>query len=197
MLTVRLRDTQLRLGFGFFAALALLLVLDGGRQVLPMLLACAVHECGHLLAAFWLGMPVRSVTLSLFGIHMEGETGGISHLRRAAISLMGPLANFLFFLLLAPFAPKSFCAMQLILFLFHILPAVPLDGGEALYSALCAALSARAARRVTLITTFILTVVIGALGFSILLRTRYNFTLLLVALYIMLYLVLKRRENFG
>ena len=41
----------------------------------------------------------------------------------------------------------------------------------------------------------LLAFLLGTLGFSVLLRTQYNFTLLLLALYILLYLVLKRRES--
>ncbi|MGN0477853.1 MAG: M50 family metallopeptidase, partial [Hominenteromicrobium sp.] len=135
-MTFRIHDTEITVRFGFLAVLALMLCFDGGQHVLPAVLACAVHEGGHLLAARLCGMRVESVCFGALGIRMSGETASVSHLRRAAVSLAGPLMNLLFFVLLLP-APPAFCTVQLLLFLFHILPAVPLDGGMGLYSLLC------------------------------------------------------------
>lgn len=195
MLTFRLRNTAVQLRFGFFAVMALLLVLDGGQHVPAMLLACAVHESGHLLMARLVGMPVRCVAVSAFGVHMQADTEGLSHLRRAAVSLAGPLMNLLCFCLLLPTGQKALYAVQLILFLFHILPAVPLDGGMALFSALCSVCSVRTAERIVLCVSVLLMLLLGTLGFSVLLRSRYNFTLLLLAVYILLYIALRRCEN--
>ena len=65
----------------------------------------------------------------------------------------------------------------------------------ALYSLLCSAAEERWAGRICTAVSVLLAFLLGTLGFSVLLRTRYNFTLLLLALYILLYLVLKRRES--
>ena len=131
-MTFRIHNTVLTLRFGFFAVLAVLLTLDGGVHVLPALLAVAVHETGHILAAKLCGMQIKSVTFGALGIHMAGETASVGDFRRAVVSLAGPLANLLSFLLLLPL-PRAYPAVQLTLFAFHVLPAVPLDGGTALY----------------------------------------------------------------
>ena len=73
-MTFRIHNTELTLRFGFFAVLAVLLTLDGGVHVLPALLAVAVHETGHILAAKLCGMQIKSVTFGALGIHMAGET---------------------------------------------------------------------------------------------------------------------------
>lgn len=193
-MTFHVHNTEITARFGFFAVLALLLCLDGGAHVLPAVLACLVHEAGHLLAAHLCGMRIEAVRFGALGIQMVGDSGSVSHFRRAAVSLAGPLTNLLFFVLLLP-VPQEFCAVQLLLFLFHILPAVPLDGGMALYSLLCSVCpEKRAATWVTVISA-LLALGLGTLGFSILLRTRYNFSLLFLSVYILLYLVLKRRGN--
>lgn len=58
-MTFRIHNTVLTLRFGFFAVLAVLLTLDGGVHVLPALLAVAVHETGHILAAKLCGMQIN------------------------------------------------------------------------------------------------------------------------------------------
>ena len=193
-MTFHIHNTEITVRFGFLAVLALMLCLDGGAHILPAALACFVHESGHLLAAKLCGMRVEAIRFGMLGIQMVGDAGSVSHLRRATVSLAGPLTNFLFFFVLWP-APQAYGAVQLLLFLVHILPAVPLDGGMALYSLLCSVCpEARAAAWVTA-SSVLLALGLGTLGFSILLRTRYNFTLLLLAMYILLYLALKRRGN--
>lgn len=193
-MTFRIGKTELTVRFGFFAVLAVVLCLDGGAHALPAVLACAVHEGGHMLAARLCGMRIEAVRFGALGIQMVGDARPLSHLRRAAVSLAGPLANLLFFALLLP-TPRACSAVQLLLFLVHILPAVPLDGGMALYSLLCCAAEERRAGRICTAVSVLLAFLLGTLGFSVLLRTQYNFTLLLLALYILLYLVLKRRES--
>ena len=194
MLSLRICNIRLEIRFGFFAVPALILTLGGGAHLLPAILACAVHEAGHLLAAKLCGARIDSVRFGALGIRIEGNLQGLSYLRQAAVSLAGPLTNLLCFLLCLPL-PSVFCTMQLCLFLFHILPAVPLDGGTALYCALCSVLAVKTAARWSTGISVVLAFLLGILGFSVLLRSKGNFTLLAVAVYILFYLVMKQRED--
>lgn len=195
-MTFDLRGVRVTVTFGFCAVLALLLSLEQGVHLLPALLACGVHESGHILAAYACGMKLEAICFSALGIRMEGNTAGISHWRRAVISLAGPFMNFSFFLPLYVLDPRA-SAMQLLLFLFHILPAVPLDGGAALYSMLCARWPEERAAKVITAVSAVFALLLGTFGFYVLLRSRYNFTLLFLAVYILFYLVFKHREGFS
>ena len=77
----------------------------------------------------------------------------------------------------------------------HVLPAVPLDGGTALYCLLCGTFSEKTAERTITVSSVLLALTLGTLGFSVLISTGYNFTLLLLAVYILFYLILKQRGN--
>ena len=77
-------------------------------------------------------MQIKSVTFGALGIHMAGRRQASAIFVRAVVSLAGRFANLLSFLLLLPL-PRAYPAVQLTLFAFHVLPAVPLDGGTALY----------------------------------------------------------------
>lgn len=85
--------------------------------------------------------------------------------------------------------------MQLTLFAFHVLPAVPLDGGTALYCLLRGTFSEKTAERAITVLSVLLALTLGTLGFSVLISTGYNFTLLFLAVYILFYLILKQRGN--
>ena len=103
-----------------------------------------VHEMGHALVARRHGVRIRSITLFIFGgvAHMEGEPpDGRTELRIAAV---GPvvslaLAGLFYLLSIAPLlgpAMRSVAGylslINLVLALFNLVPAFPLDGGRVL-----------------------------------------------------------------
>lgn len=69
--------------------------------------------------------------------------------------LRGRLPNLLSFLLLLPL-PRAYPAVQLTLFAFHVLPAVPLDGGTALYCLLRGTFSEKTAERTITVSSVLL-----------------------------------------
>ena len=107
--------------------------------------------------------------------------------------LRGRLQIYLALLLLP--LPRAYPAVQLTLFAFHVLPAVPLDGGTALYCLLSGTFSEKTAERTITVSSVPLALTLGTLGFSVLISTGYNFTLLFLAVYILFYLILKQRGN--
>lgn len=74
-----------------------------------------------------------------------------------------------------------------------------LDGGvhvlPALYCLLRGTFSEKTAERAITVLSVLLALTLGTLGFSVLISTGYNFTLLFLAVYILFYLILKQRGN--
>ena len=69
-MTFRIGNAEVTARFGFFAVLAVMLCLDGGAHVLPAMLACAVHEGGHIGMARLCGMRIEAVRwnrIAIFG----------------------------------------------------------------------------------------------------------------------------------
>lgn len=183
---------DIQVGFSCFVLLAFV-CLFMGPGALWALLAITLHEGGHLLALKSFGAAPRQLRLSAMGLRLMLPAGaGLSGGRGAVVSLAGPAANlasFLFCLLIGhpngPFAQSS-----LALGLLHLLPIEPLDGGLALRGLLSLIMPPRRAEAVSRWASGLLVLPLGALGFWLLLRTRYNYSLLALAVYLMLYLVL-------
>ena len=194
MIRFRLYDIEFCFRFGFFVIPAIILCLENGSCFFPALLAYFIHESGHIIAAFFCGMHISSIRFGALGIHMLGDIQSVSFLRRAAVSLAGPIANLLACIFLLPFGTAWYAA-EALLFVFHILPAVPLDGGSALYCVLCSGFNEKTAAGwctgISAITAFLL----GVLGFSLLIQSNGNFTLLLAAVYIVFYIFQKQRGD--
>lgn len=112
--------------------------------------ACILlHELGHCVAAKAMGIPIRGITLFLFGGVAELEDEPRSALGEFVMAIAGPavsLALFVVFLVvsLIPLPvqlklPVTYLAwINLAVLIFNMIPAFPLDGGRVLRSILWA-----------------------------------------------------------
>ncbi|MFD3004424.1 site-2 protease family protein [Thermus tengchongensis] len=128
-------------------------LLEGARPFLLGLLAAIglflsvlLHELGHALAAHRFGIPTRRITLWLLGGVAQMERIPREPLKELWIALAGPAVSFalaLFFHLARTeagalgFLTHYLALINLMLGLFNLLPALPLDGGR-VYRALLA-----------------------------------------------------------
>ena len=175
MVAFPLGSCQVRLGFSCFALLSFCCLFLGADGSAFFLAAAACHEAAHVAMLFWLKAPPAAVQVTALGCRIiPNREKLLSYRQMAAVSLAGPGMNWL------------------LAGAFHSLPIEPLDGGMALHSLLCARMKASTAAQVSTALSAACLLPLAALGFAILLRTRYNFTLLAMSLYLMLYLVLKR-----
>lgn len=123
----------------------------GGTISLLLLLSIVVHELSHSLVALRMGIGVKKITLFIFGgiadLEREPDTPGKEFL----VALAGPLMSMflmVFFRILGILsdylgAPEYFNVMftyissiNLVLAIFNMFPAFPLDGGRVLRSAI-------------------------------------------------------------
>jgi Zn-dependent protease/CBS domain-containing protein len=117
-----------------------------GATVLGVAASIVLHELGHTLVARAFGLPIKSITLFVFGgvAEMEGEPK--APLAELLMAVAGPLVSvalgFTFFALgdlSAPFAPREYSGvlhylgvLNFTLAAFNMAPAFPLDGGRVL-----------------------------------------------------------------
>ena len=94
-------------------ALLLLLVMlfTGNTLFWATLVAAAVHECGHLLAAYALGIRLRLLELDIPGarLHLSGPLPSYAAERWLAVA--GPVASFLLAFLVYPLNGAFFAAL--------------------------------------------------------------------------------------
>ncbi len=141
-----------------------------------------LHEYGHALMARSFGIRTRNVTLY--------PIGGVARMERMSekpweefwIAVAGPLVNFVlagglaFVMFLAPLVQpsllhglagvivQSLFAMNIVLFLFNLLPAFPMDGGRVLRALLAVPLGRLRATRVAVLIGVVMAVLMGIGG---------------------------------
>lgn len=115
-------------------------------EIAALMLALCMHELSHLLGAKLMHVRVEQVRLMPFGgaAHI-GNPYALSAMQLLITSLAGPLANLLGLILAAALThwnvlsssfALSMISANLILMLFNLVPALPLDGGRMLYALL-------------------------------------------------------------
>ena len=116
--------------------------IDGVLTAIMLFASVLLHELGHSVVAMRYKIPVRSITLFIFGGVAQIGAEPPSAIAEFWIAIAGPITSFalaLFFGLLQPivgaFAPVLALAKYLAyingsLALFNLIPGFPLDGGR-------------------------------------------------------------------
>lgn len=192
MLVIKLFSCRAELKFSFFALLAFCNLFAGFSGGVFLFAAVFLHELSHLALLILFRAPPEKLEVSALGCRIvRSPQSKLTYLQKAAVSLAGPLGNLIYFVVMLLFGFKEhfFTVSCLSLGIFHLLPVEPLDGGLALHYLLCNCFTCERARKISIIVSVIFIIPIAIAGFCILFRTRYNFSLLAVSLYLIFYLV--------
>jgi Zn-dependent protease len=149
-----------------------------------------LHEFGHVFMAQSLGVQVRSVTLMMLGGVSEMDQIPTRPYSEFKISIVGPLVSFLIagaLLVLERFTLSAnvdlFCywlsRVNIVLGVFNLIPALPLDGGRAFRSILSARTGNLRATMIAAKLAKTIAIVLGLIGLF-----GFNFLLMLIGVFI-------------
>ena len=187
-------ERGLRVSRSFWLLVLLAAVVSPLSVVLSMLLAAALHECGHLLALRAFHVPVEGLHLSAFGavIHARGARR-LSYGRELIVTLAGCGMNLVCGFLTALFALQVswengfvLAGAHLLLCAFNLLPVPPLDGAHALCLAVSSLFGPIAGDRTAVLAGAIVSLALlgAALYFSVCRRGGVLFLFASLALFI-------------
>ena len=131
-------ERGLHVSWSFWLLILLAAIVSPLTIVLSILLAAALHECGHLLALRAFHVPIEGLRLSAFGavLHARGAQR-LSYGRELVVTLAGCGMNLVCGVLTAWFSLHYvwvegfvFAGAHILLCAFNLLPIPPLDGGR-------------------------------------------------------------------
>lgn len=179
---------------GFLLLCAWLNYLDGQGIVPLALLACALHELGHLCAIRGMGGRVRRLSITAIGAEMEVDRA-LSYGGELLAALAGPLVNLALALLFCRLRGGAvFAGLNLVLCCFNLLPVGRLDGGRVLRCLLAWLFGPEAAWRAGRCVDRLLVGGLLVLGLC-LARLGNSATLLLTALWLGYHLIQEGRRK--
>lgn len=189
---ISLFGVNVRIGFAFFCVLTILLCFDFREEIKLALLFSVLHEAGHLTAILCLKQRPKLVSFGLFGMTIvEGSTTDYNYRQELITALSGPAVNLafaaLFLIFYHTFETSAFLkcfAINAAIALFNLMPVFSLDGGRALEALLKAKISPQNADRIMKLVSFVFVVLIDCFGIYVLIKSEYNFTLLIIGIYL-------------
>ena len=141
---MRFPERGLHVSWSFWLLILLAAIVSPLTIVLSILLAAALHECGHLLALRAFHVPIEGLRLSAFGavLHARGAQR-LSYGRELAVTLAGCGMNLVCGVLTAWFSLHYvwvegfvFAGAHILLCAFNLLPIPPWDGSRILWAVL-------------------------------------------------------------
>ena len=172
-----------KFSFGFFALLAVYMLLDSNGFGLFMLLGVVIHEFGHWAVLYSCGGCLERIEFAPYGIRME-KRGFLSYQQETAVYAAGICANGIALLICFAFKKaEGFAIVNLLLAVFNLLPVGRLDGGVLLRLAVCRAGYGQYADTVSAVFAFLLLLPLFCAAFW--LAARGNLSLLMTGFYLL------------
>ena len=199
----KLKGTNIHISFLFAALVFVMLSYQNTILPLPILISSLVHEAGHLICMLIFRVKAQAVCFNLFGMRIiKSPRCILTPKAEILIALAGPAFNFILFLISFT---NFFCTARSVFLklallnafmcVFNMLPVCTLDGGCALQSFMLQFKSGDTVNKAITVISFITVIPVVVFGSMLLIRTRYNFTLLAAGVYMLLLLVLKKRNR--
>ena len=198
MIQLRLASKRIQVDFLLFAAITFWILMDPNGLAFWGICAAVIHETGHILGITGCKRKITLVRFSILGAEIcQEHYAGFNAKQEIFISACGPFFNFIFFAIFYFFQGECtpFGWSNLALGFVNLLPIEPLDGGNILYLILCSFIPERVAIISIEILSFLFLLPLGILGFVILFRSTYNFSLLFFCIYSVIFLVLKNHKE--
>lgn len=132
---------------GFLLLVGILFYLDQSVGILIWgVLAAALHELGHVLAARCFGGRAVALSFTVTGAELKfSYPAGLSYGAESIIALAGPAVNLLVGIGALLLSARLLAVTSLAIGLFNLVPILPLDGGRILSNLLCEFVGIRAA----------------------------------------------------
>lgn len=159
--------------------------------------AAIVHEFGHILIMSLCGQRVKEITLLPFGVDIKKQPCLTSYKTDIWVSSGGIMANAAA-IIFCQGLPKShnlkfFIWSNVVLIIINVLPIKTLDGGQILEKSIALHSTPDKAESIVSACSLVCIILLGSVAIWLLFYSTYNFTLLLMCMYLFCGIFLPKR----
>lgn len=173
-----------------------MLVTDSKGVIVYGFISALLHELGHLVCMRILGCRTKVIDFGFLNANIVSNQ--IEDKKSVLILFGGCLVNFLIAVLFGIlFMQNNIEIFKIIawqnigLGVFNLLPIASLDGGQIFYIFLKMKFSESVSLKIINVVSFVFLIPILIFGFYVLINSKYNFSLILLSLYLISYILFK------
>ena len=188
MAKVNSNKIKISIGLPTFIFFLVLFLADFSLFSVMPFLAALVHELGHVLAMRCCRVSISKIKIYPFGVDIKKQECLTSYAADIFISCAGILANIAAISLCAALPPSDTCdffvSSNVVLIIINVLPIKTLDGGMALEKFMLLKFRPDFVNGVMSFLSLVSIVLLGSVAIWLLFYTSYNFSLLLMCIYL-------------
>ncbi len=186
-----LKGCKISINFYFFASAVIMSMFDRSGMALGGLISALSHEAGHLIAMLLIPhQHPQEISITPFGMRIKNNTMAEFAEGRVIVLATGSMVNLIIAVCFITLSPQL-AAMNFILGTTNLLPVESLDGGGILRHILRKFMSENTTEIAVTIISLITLTILSFVGIYILFRTKYNFTLLGMSLWLLISMILR------
>lgn len=190
---------RIKISFCFVLFLTTVMIMDKSGAIIWSMAAAITHELAHVFMMIVVGNRPKEINCSLFDINIcDSSRMSGNYKKDILILIAGPTSNFfmgLMYYCLYIITREEFllipCIENVVIGALNSLPIASLDGGQLLYIIVSTKINVQMAERVVQIVSIIFILPLFILGFYMLIQSKYNFSMLLVASYLIFVVISK------
>lgn len=190
-LTFYLKSCKVSINFYFFASAVIMSMFDRSGMMLGGMLSALLHESGHLAAMMIIPCQhPKEISITPFGLKIQNNSMAEFARGRVVVLAAGSAVNFILAACLIKFFPQL-ASMNFVLGAMNLLPVESFDGGGILKRILSAFMGEKPVDITVTVVSLIILFAMAFVGVYILFRTRYNFTLLGMSLWLLITVIIR------
>lgn len=167
----------------FFIVLGITFIFGIAPQFLSVTAIAVIHEGAHAFCAYFCGCENLKFKIQPWGVCMTCDA--IKNAKKELIiALAGPASNFFLLLFSGLIDSNEFYFANLFMLVINLLPVYPLDGGRILEAILKSEFSSDFVHIMLRVCSVIVTIIILISGSYLFYKTKINFSVLLIALFL-------------
>lgn len=159
MLKFEIFGVKFKISFLFVCFIAWMLLNNQYNITQIYISSALLHECLHILTLTAFSSSLKEIKLELCGVTIKTYKK-LPNLEELIVLASGCFGNFALFLLFTTLKLKTAAAVNLIIFVFNILPHEKLDGGQILSKILSLFVSSYVSFKIIRVTTTLTTIAI-------------------------------------
>ncbi|HEY5586557.1 MAG TPA: site-2 protease family protein [Ruminiclostridium sp.] len=192
-MNIRIKRILISIDILIVPLIVIALLKDFFVQYIITIVFIIAHELGHIVTALFSGAKIYRLRILPIGLNAEIDDSLCSKYRKIYIYMAGPCINIISAIVIYILYASHFVSKELTLGVyinmwlafFNLLPILPLDGGKIAMEMLSEHFGLFKASKKMHILSVLLSIVVICLGLMVFKQSQYNFSLVLVGIYIL------------